>query len=688
MSGPLLSTNLGILLVTLAGSASLLSAQAPERLTFREVMEVPRQVGPISVTPSGDAMAYLTQTVNWDANRYDFALWIAPYRGDPRRIAEAVGLSFSAVQWAPDGQRVAFLASGEGGRQIYVAPRDGDPIRLTAVPEGVGDFRWSPDGTRIAFLRTDLTGTTATEERETVDLEVVSVRSSPPQHLWLLEIPEIDSTPADPQAARRLTSGSDLSVRFFTWSPDGAHIAFDHRPTDPDAWWEVDISVLEIGSGSIRPVVTQPGPDWVPLWSPDGRSLLFSTKARGADWHRFHDWKLARVPAGGGERELLAEGIGESPSAAAWTSRGIVFSAARGTQRPLFLLEVDHDSLAQVGGFSNGAIDFFETTADGETIYFTAHRSDRLKEVYRTALDSFQPERVTRFTEYVDGWPLGTREVISWRSFDGVEIEGVLYMPEDFDPSARKPLLVILHGGPIQTARPGLLPSPIAAWWLSRGGVVLEPNFRGSTGYGERFRSLNVGCLYICESQDVLTGVDELVRRGIADPLRMAAAGWSHGGSLAAFLATRSRRFQAISVGAGAVDQQVSYAVSDNQDFYVSYLGGTPWEEPERYAEVSAITTVGESCTPTIIQHGSSDRRIPPANAWLLYRGLRDSGVPTRLLVYDGGHGPAPREDLALLRHMRDWFDRYVWDSEPADRSVLPERCRSDAEPGPGRSNG
>jgi dienelactone hydrolase len=199
--------------------------------------------------------------------------------------------------------------------------------------------------------------------------------------------------------------------------------------------------------------------------------------------------------------------------------------------------------------------------------------------------------------------------------------------------------------------------------WLAKGALVLRPNYRGSAGYGERFRSLNVRNLGVGDAWDVESGVEHLVRIGVADSTRVGAMGWSQGGYISAFLATTSTRFRAISVGAGISNWMTYYVNTDITPFTRQYLQGTPWDDPEIYAKTSPMTYIRQARTPTLIQHGEFDQRVPTPNAWELYRGLSDVGVDTRLIIYRGfGHGiNKPREHLAALWHNWEWFGRHLW---------------------------
>jgi dipeptidyl aminopeptidase/acylaminoacyl peptidase len=296
-----------------------------------------------------------------------------------------------------------------------------------------------------------------------------------------------------------------------------------------------------------------------------------------------------------------------------------------------------------------------------------------MAELSVTALEPFVPRKLTDLTSQVKDWKLGSAEVVSWKSHDGATIEGVLHKPADFDPSRKYPLLVIIHGGPTGISRPNLSPDKYAypmQIFLSRGALILEPNYRGSAGYGAAFRALNVRNLGVGDMWDVMSGVDSLIAKGMVDPDKMGSMGWSQGGYISAFLTTHTDRFKAISVGAGISDWTTYYVNTDITPFIRQYLHATPWDDPEIYAKTSPITTIKHAKTPTLIQQGSNDKRVPVPDSFELYRGLQDQNVPARLILYNGfGHGVnKPKSQRALLQSNLDWFNLYIWgDPIPKD---------------------
>jgi dipeptidyl aminopeptidase/acylaminoacyl peptidase len=244
-----------------------------------------------------------------------------------------------------------------------------------------------------------------------------------------------------------------------------------------------------------------------------------------------------------------------------------------------------------------------------------------------------------------------------------------LHKPKDYDPSKKYPLLVIIHGGPTGTDSPTPVPGggvyPVLQW-LDKGCLVFRPNYRGSDGYGEAFRSLNVRNLGVGDMWDVMSGIDYLDKKGLIDKNMMGCMGWSQGGYISAFLTTNTNVFKAISVGAGISDWMTYYVNTDIHPFTLQYLKGTPWEDYKIYKLTSPITNINKSNTPTLIQHGEFDKRVPIANAYELLQGLRDRKVPVELIVYKGfGHGISkPKERLAATWHNWQWFNKYIWGEE------------------------
>jgi dipeptidyl aminopeptidase/acylaminoacyl peptidase len=442
--------------------------------------------------------------------------------------------------------------------------------------------------------------------------------------------------------------------------------------------------VLTLADDRIRKIVAQPGPDQGPQWSPDSRQIVFWS-AMGRERFFAGNARLAVVPAGGGTPRSLTGTFDENPSIVDWTPSGIYFSALQKTAGHLFRLNPADGAIVRLSGGDDLMGGAFTVTRDGRRVSFTAGSPTSLPELFVTDVQPFTPRRLTDMTSQAAGFTLGTREVISWKSKDGAIIEGVLIKPADFDSTRRYPLLCIIHGGPAGIDRPVLLapdsryyPSDI---WVGRGALVLKVNYRGSAGYGERFRQLNVRNLGVGDAWDVISGVDHLIAKGWVDPARVASMGWSQGGYISAFLTTSSDRFRAISVGAGISNWSTYYYNTDITPFTINYLGDDPADDPEIYRKTSPMSYIKQARTPTLIQHGELDRRVPIPNAYELRQGLEDRGVPVEMVVYKGfGHGiTKPKASRAVMQHNLAWFNHYLWGDAKPDLSA-PDLPRAKSE--------
>jgi len=645
--------------------SAVVSAQKEEMLpgpSFKDVISL-KSVESAQIAPDGSAIAYIVKSSDWVKNQYDTEIWLVREGERPFQLTNTKDGSSFSPKWSPDATWVAFLADRGDNSQIYIInPGGGEAIKLTSHKEGIDSFKWMPNGKQIVFSALDSVGDDRKKLEELYGRFEMDDAEFLMAHLWITDV-DIEKTPVP----RRLTSGTDYTVDLFDPSPDGTKIVFDHRPRPFEASWkDSDISIVDVSTGNIIPLVTQPGPDQGSMWSPDGKWILFNTSMGDQDYF-YKTIKLAKIPADGGKIAVLTSSFNEYPNALKWTERGIYFNAAQKSLVHLFLLDPENGSWKRIADTPEIIIDV-SFTEDNKTAAMTALSRTSLLEIYKTSLDSYTPVKVTDMTAQVKDWPLGTRELISWKSRDGTEIEGVLWKPKDYDSRRKYPLLVVIHGGPQTTSRPMLISTYVypLVQWLEKGAIILEPNYRGSAGYGERFRSLNVRNLGVGDAWDVESGVDYLIGSGLADKDRIGAMGWSQGGYICSFLSTNSKKFKAISMGAGISDWMTYYVGTDIHRFTLQYLRATPWDDPRIYAKTSPITNIKKAQTPTLIQHGENDRRVPISNAYEMLQGLRDMGVETKLIVYKGfGHGISkPKELLAAIWHNWQWFAKHIWNEE------------------------
>ena len=273
-------------------------------------------------------------------------------------------------------------------------------------------------------------------------------------------------------------------------------------------------------------------------------------------------------------------------------------------------------------------------------------------------------KQLTTVNPQTESWKLPKLSVVSWKGAGGHPVEGILELPPDFKEGDKVPLVVEIHGGPTTATYFK------QQFWIygrtllpAHGYAVLCPNYRGSTGYGDKFTTDLIGRENDVEVEDILKGVDGLIERGIADPDKLAVTGWSNGGYLTNCIITKTNRFKAAISGAGIVDAIMEWGANDEPAYAMVFKQGLPWTNPEKYHRASSTYQLGNIKTPTLIHVGGNDDRCPPGHSKMLYRALKEYvKVPTELIVYPGeGHGLAKYKNRrAKLEWDLAWLDRHV----------------------------
>ena len=700
----------------------LLRAQATHTATLDEIVSL-KTINSAKISPDGRFVAYRMREANWKDNAFVSQLWLVNVTTGAGFQLTRGRKSADRAEWSPDGHWLAFVTEREssaieppsiekkeektddkaaekregtkeeskdgkegGGKpadhQIWViSPEGGEAWQLTKSETDVEGFHWSKDSKWIAFTANPPERKASKDRKEKYSDYEVYEKDYQQKQLWVVDVGAAAKGYL-PAAAKQVTTDETLNVNSFAWSPDSTKIAFSATKNPLLAFsGEEDIYLLELGQEkSVKKIVSLPGPDNSPMFSPEGRQLAFYTALAQPYYYYTNGHivtvdlatvtaKPATTPA---DLRDLTSKFDEDPQPVDWGPDGVYFAAEQKTNRHLFRVNPSSLEIQRITSPDTLLIEDGSFTKDFKTMAFVTEDATHMTELYVSACSPFAPRKLTDISAQVKDWKLGAVEVVSWKSQDGSTIEGVLHKPADYESTKKYPLLVMIHGGPTGTSQPTLSPDEYAypvQRFLAKGALVLEPNYRGSAGYGAAFRALNVRNLGVGDMWDVMSGVDSLIAKGIVDPNRLGAMGWSEGGYISAFLATHTDRFKAISVGAGISDWMTYYVSTDVTPFTRQYLHATPWDDPGVYAKTSPITTIKQAKTPTLIQQGSNDKRVPVPDSFELYRGLQDQGVPARLILYTGfGHGvDKPKSQRALLQANLDWFGFYIW-NEPVPK--------------------
>ena len=655
-------------------SSALAASQAKRPMTIVELLDVPG-VGSPRLSPDGSQLLYTRTDTDWKKNGRTTHIHRieADGSGDVRLTNGEHGES--SPRWSPDGSRVAFLARrGESPfTQVFVMRnRGGEASPLTEHESSVSSFAFSPDGAWIYFIAPD---PKTAEEKKKDDLQddVFAFDEDYKQrHLW-----RIAASPGAEGAAERITEG-DYSVLEFRLSTDGARVAHSRAPTplvdnrDEGEVWIMDAD----GSGALRltdNTVAERGAEI----SPDGSAVMFLSDS-SADFETYFNDNIFLVPAAGGPHRMLYEAMPHEVTSARWAPDGtIYFTANTGIRTELFRGGVDdaEPTALTAGDHSIGGWSF--SAAAGAHV-FGVNTRENAGDIHRLPAEGGEMTKVTSVFDYLDEtFELPIQKAVRWPGEDGVEVEGILYLPLGYEEGQRYPIVVQTHGGPAASDKFGFGRwSSYVQVLAARGYAVFKPNYRGSTGYGDDFLRDMVGHYFRQAHLDVMTGVDYLIAEGIADGDRMAKMGWSGGGHMTNKIITHTDRFKAASSGAGAVNWISMYGQSDVRIYRTPWFGGTPWQEDapiDTYWGHSPLKDIYKVTTPTIVLVGENDVRVPPPQSVELYRALKTNGVDTHLYI-------APREPHGWreLRHELfkvnveiDWFERHVrgldyeWETAP-----------------------
>jgi dipeptidyl aminopeptidase/acylaminoacyl peptidase len=697
------------------GAVILIAGQVPAQkrpMTMMDVIQM-KQITSRDLSKDGRMVVFALSSVDWKTGKAYSDIYVAPTSGDGmRRMTFTADKNETAPKWAPDGHWFAFLSDREstGGpnekrNQLYIMrPDGGEAQRVTEEKEGLDRYEFSHDGKWIAYtagkpgqrqlVLIPATGgrATALVKRETgvndwawapdsrslyftspmsvdkydrirvekkFDVRIHN-EAQPTRQLWAVEV--------DGGKESQLTTATDFSVASFVIARDGKTVAFKGASADRYATGEEsEIFLLDPSTKTLTRVTTNGVGEGQMVFSPNGQQLAF-TAPEGFTFMRNN--QIYVVAARGGQIREVVKNFDADAHGIFWSQDGnsIYFNSGVGVNQQVFMTPASGGNPTQVTG-GDGAVAALrddDQTTDSLLISFTDPYNP--PELYATTTSDLANRstwrKISDANPQIRDLELGQYETVHWKSSDGATVEGILVKPIGYREGQRYPLIVQIHGGPAGayinsfSGNYGTYTHVYAA----AGYAVFEPNYRGSSNYGEKFKTEIAGDYFRQGYDDIITGVDYLIARGIADPDKLGMMGWSAGGHWSNWTLTHTTRFKAISSGAGAVNWISMYAQTDVQVPREFYFKGRPYDNWDHYVEVSPLKYIKNAKTPTLIHVGEADQRVPMPQSLELHMALKKLGVPTELITYPGmPHGLTnPRYQFVKMASEFSWFEKWI----------------------------
>ncbi len=661
----------------LSAVALLVLFTASAQWTAEHIMKF-KSVVDTEISPDGKYIAYVVRepVMKGEKSEYLNQIWISDVEGTFNEQYTQGEKSSSSPKFAPDGRSFAFLSSRTEKAQVWVMRlMGGEPIQITEAKEGVSQFNWSPDGQTIAYtMRDPLTEEEERKKKEKEDVILVD-KNYKFNHLYTTSVKKVD----DERVTKRLTAG-DFHVTNFDWSPDGKTIAFSHAddPTINTGGISVDISTVPSDSGAVKTLVKRAGADRDPKYSPDGKWIAF--ESHGGKPERVGLSDIYKISANGGDIIPLVQTPDRNANIVSWSADGkfLMTSETMKTSGVLMAIPSEEnveafsgdlrykDSQIAILTSQEGTSGNFSVNPKTGTMSYVYEDTDTPEQVFHTSLTSSDKKKISDVSSEVELPEMGKTELISWESsHDGILIEGLITYPIGYKKGKKYPVILQIHGGPAGVFRKNFTGSPsiyMTQFFAQKGYVVLRPNPRGSSGYGKEFRYSNIRDWGFGDYQDLVSGVDFLIKEGIADKDKQYVMGWSYGGYMTSWVVTQTDRFKAASMGAGLPNLVSMTTTTDIPDYLVAHLGGKEfWEDYEEYEKHSAIYQIKNVKTPTQVIHGANDLRVPFTQGQEFYVALKRMGIDTEMVVYPRTpHGPRePKLLMDVSPRILAWFEQF-----------------------------
>jgi dipeptidyl aminopeptidase/acylaminoacyl peptidase len=685
-----------LLVLFVAPSLNAQQSVAPRSVAISDLFAL-RDVHDPQISPDGQWVAYSVGSANLDEDKFEERIWMTPAAGGDAIALTAEGVSSSHPRWSPDGKFLAFLSARDDGKtQVWVLNRQGgEAQKLTDTAQDVNDFDWAPDGKRLVLVLRDPTPDELEAAKSKVKNKGVdSAKDKKPktQKPWVMDRLQFKRDTIGYLDRRRthlyvfdlagksliqITSG-DFDDDEPAWSPEGMRIAFtsNRSQPDPDRTYNKDIWIVapDNKDKGVTQVTSNPGEDDQAAWSPDGKWIAYSTQldAKLFQYATKHIAVAAVPELNGkpGEAKVLTLALDRMATEPTFAPDGksIYFIADDDGTQNLFLVEIATQKVTRPIGGRLMLYDYSLSKAGEIAAQVTT--LDRPNEIF--TLSAGKLTRITHANdERLAKLKLAQGEYVHFKSKDGTTVSGYMYKPIDYIPGKKYPAIVRPHGGPVWAYYAEF--EHLAQLLAANGYVVLFPNPRGSTGYGQDYCKAIWADWGNRDYQDDMAMVDYAIAQGIADPDKLGVGGWSYGGISTDFIIGQTNRFKAAISGAGAAEFTSLWGHDQYQKDYFTELG-YPWEHQDVWTKVAPFYRVRNIMTPSLFMGGAIDWNVPILGGEQMYQALKALGRDTQLVVYPGEY-----HEFTVPSHMEDRLKRYLaWYGHYVKGDVTPAALPQD----------